>query len=74
MAGIVLRVRLTTGDHIDVIYEEPETDDDDALIDHVVSALSPESGVLQCRHGDRLMVLYARGVAAVEVAPRGAVL
>ena len=74
MAGIVLRVRLTTGDHIDVRYEEPDTVDDDALIDHVVSALSQETGVLQCRHGDRLMVLYARGVAAVEVAPRGAVL
>jgi hypothetical protein len=32
------------------------------------------SGVLRCRHGERLVVLYARGVAAVEVAPRGAVL
>ncbi len=74
MAGIVLRVRLMTGDHIDVRYQEPDTDDDDALIDHVVSVLSQETGVLQCQHGDRLMVLYARGVAAVEVAPRGAVL
>ena len=74
MAGIVLRVRLMTGDHIDVRYEEPDTVDDDTLIDHVVSALSRETGVLQCQHGDRLMVLYARGVAAVEVAPRGAVL
>ena len=74
MAGIVLRVRLTTGDHIDVRYDEPDTVDDAALIDHVVSALSQETGVLQCQHGDRLMVLYARGVAAVEVAPRGAVL
>ena len=74
MAGIVLRVRLTTGDHIDVRYEEPDTEDDDVLVDHVVSALSQETGVLQCRHGDRLIVLYARGVAAVEVAPRGAVL
>ena len=74
MAGIVLRVRLMTGDHIDVRYEEPDTVDDDALIDHVVSVLSQDTGVLQCRHGDRLIVLYARGVAAVEVAPRGAVL
>ena len=74
MAGTVLRVRLMTGDHIDVRYEEPDTVDDDALIDHVVAVLSQETGVLQCRHGDRLMVLYARGVAAVEVAPRGAVL
>jgi hypothetical protein len=30
--------------------------------------------VLRCRHGQRLVVLYAWGVAAVEVAPRGAVL
>jgi hypothetical protein len=30
--------------------------------------------VLRTRHGGRLMVLYGRGVAAVEVAPRGAVL
>ena len=44
------------------------------VVDHVVSALSKDSGVLRCRHGDRLLVLYARGVAAVEVAPRGAVL
>jgi len=29
--------------------------------------------VLRSRHGDRLMVLYGRGVAAVEVAPRGAI-
>jgi hypothetical protein len=41
---------------------------------HLVSALSEPSGVLRCRHGERLEVLYARGVAAVEVAPRGAVL
>ena len=26
------------------------------------------------RHGDRLLILYGRGVAALEVAPRGAVL
>jgi hypothetical protein len=30
--------------------------------------------VLRCTHGDRLLVLYARGVAAVEFGPRGAVL
>jgi hypothetical protein len=29
--------------------------------------------VLRCKHGDRLVVLYGRGVAAIEVAPRGAV-
>ena len=36
--------------------------------------IGSDSGALRCRHGDRLVVLYARGVAAVEVAPRGAVL
>jgi len=30
--------------------------------------------VLRSVHGGRLMVIYARGVAAIEVAPRGAVL
>jgi len=38
------------------------------------SSLYIVSGVLRCRHGDRDLVLYARGVAAIEVAPRGAVL
>jgi hypothetical protein len=74
MAGIVLRVRLTSGDHIDVTYEEPATVHDDEVIEHVESALADIGGMLRCRHGDRLIVLYARGVAAVEVAPRGAVL
>ena len=74
MTAVVLRVRLMTGDHIDVSYEEPDTVGADELIEHVVSALAQETGVLQCTHGGRLIVLYARGVAAVEVAPRGAVL
>jgi hypothetical protein len=74
MASIVLRVRLTSGDHLDVRYEEAEAIDEDSVIEHVVSALAQHAGVLRCRHGDRLMVLYARGVAAIEVAPRGAVL
>jgi hypothetical protein len=74
MAGIVLRVRLTSGDHLDVTYEEPGAIGEDEVIDHVVSALAEDAGVIRCRHGDRLLVLYARGVAAVEVAPRGAVL
>ena len=59
---------------MDVTYEERDAGSEDEVIDHVVSALSEDSGVLRCRHGDRLLVLYARGVAAVEVAPRGAVL
>ena len=74
MEGLVLRVRLISGDSMDVTYEEPGTGSEGEAIDSVVSTLSKDSGVLRCRHGDRLVVLYARGVAAVEVAPRGAVL
>jgi hypothetical protein len=74
MAKIVLRVRLTTGDHVDVTYEETDTGDPDAVVDHAISALADDAGVLRSMHGDRLLALYARGVAAVEVAPRGAVL
>lgn len=74
MAGLVLRVRLVSGDSTDVTYEDPDAHSDAELIDDVVSRLSNDSGVLRCRYGDRLVVLYARGVAAVEVAPRGAVL
>jgi hypothetical protein len=74
MAGIVLRVRLTSGDHLDVTYEESGSSDDDEVIKHALAALADNAGMLRCRHGDRLIVLYARGVAAVEIAPRGAVL
>ena len=74
MKGIVLRVRLISGDSMDVMYENSDVGSEDVVIDHVVSTLADDSGVLRCRHGDRLLVLYARGVAAVEVAPRGAVL
>ena len=74
MTDVVLRVRLTSGDHLDVTYEEPDGVGDHEVIEHAVSALGEATGVLRCRHGDRLLVLYARGVAAVEVAPRGAVL
>jgi hypothetical protein len=74
MAGIVLRVRLTGGENMDVTYDERDAASADVVIDHVVSTLAEENGVLRCRHGDRLLVLYARGVAAVEVGPRGAVL
>lgn len=74
MEGIVLRVRLISGDSMDVTYEERDVSSEDEVVDHVVSTLAEDSGVLRCRHGDRLLLLYARGVAAVEVAPRGAVL
>jgi hypothetical protein len=74
MESVVLRVRLISGDSMDVTYEERDADSEAEVIDHVVSTLSEDSGVLRCKHGQRLLVLYARGVAAVEVAPRGAVL
>lgn len=73
MEGLVLRVRLTSGDSMDVTYEHEAGSEID-VVDLVVSTLAQDSGVLRCRHGNRLVVLYGRGVAAVEVAPRGAVL
>jgi len=73
MATIVLRVRLVGGDHTDLTYEDPDHDDEAALVDQVVDVLSGESGVLRCRHGDRLVALFSRGVASIEVAPRGAI-
>jgi hypothetical protein len=74
MATTVLRVRLIGGDRLDITYDEPEVSDEDQLVEHVISTLAQDSGVLRSKHGDRLIVLYGRGVAAVEVAPRGAVL
>lgn len=62
-----------SGDQLDVRYEE-EAVDENALIQRLVETLAEDTGVLRTRHGDRLMVLYGRGVAAIEVAPRGAVL
>jgi len=73
MAEIVLRVRLIGGERLDVTYDAPEDSSDDAL-DHVIAALAQADGILRCRHGDRLVVLYGRGVATLEAAPRGAVL
>jgi hypothetical protein len=66
MAEIVLRVRLTGGDHTDVTYEESDTVNADEVVEHVVSTLAQDSGALRTRHGDRLILLYGRGVAAVE--------
>ena len=74
MEDIVLRVRLISGDSMDVLYEDRDAGSEDEVINHIVSTLADDSGVLRCRHGDRLLVLYARGVAAMEVKPRGAVL
>ncbi len=73
MAEIVLRVRLIGGEHLDVTYEEGGRTPEE-IVDRVISTLAEGNGLLRCRHGGRLIVLYGRGVAAFEVAPRGAVL
>ena len=52
MTDVVLRVRLTSGDHLDVTYEEPDSVRDDEVIEHAVSVLGEADGVLRCRHGD----------------------
>jgi len=70
----VLRVRLIGGDRMDITYDNPEVADEEELVEHLISTLTQESGVLLTKHGERLVVLYGRGVAAIEVAPRGAVL
>lgn len=74
MERIVLRVRFVSGGSTDVTYEDRDADSEDEVIDHVLATLAEDAGVLRCRHGDRLVILFARGVAGVEVAPRGAVL
>jgi hypothetical protein len=73
MATIVLRVRLLGGENTDLTYEDPDQDDELALIDQVVEKMSSDSGVLRCRHGDRLVAIFSRGVASIEVSPRGAI-
>lgn len=74
MARIVLRVRLVSGGQMDVSYEDAQVETESALLDHVTATLAQDSGVLRCRHGDRLTVIFGRGVAGLEVSPRGAVL
>jgi len=72
MAEVVLRVRLVSGDQLDVRFADDG--DEDQVTARVVATLAQDSGVLRSNHGDRLVVFFGRGVAAVEVAPRGAVL
>ena len=57
---------------MDVTYSDGDAAED-KLVQHVISSLAEDGGVLRCKHGDRLIVLYGRGVATVEVAPRGAI-
>ena len=74
MADVVIRVRFTSGDHTDVRYEDPDATDEAEVLERVVLTLASEPGVLRCQHGDRLLVLFARGIASIELAPRGAIL
>ena len=73
MTEIVLRVRLISGDQMDVTYEEAGAGAGE-VVEHITATLAQDGGTLRCRHGDRLIVLYGRGVATLEVAPRGAIL
>jgi len=66
-------VRLIGGEHLDVT-SEAEGGTPEEIVDHVISTLGEQNGILRCRHGGRLIVLYGRGIATLEVAPRGAVL
>lgn len=74
MAKVVLRLRLIAGDRLDVTYEEDGITDVDDVVEHAIAALSDDTGMIRALHGDRLVVVYGRGVAALEVAPRGAIL
>lgn len=74
MARVVLRVRLVGGDLVDVLINRSDVAEPDELVQEAVEVLANDSGVLRCLHGDREVVLYGRGVAGLEVAPRGAVL
>ena len=74
MAEIVLRVRLISGDRLDVTYRETDTSGSDEVVEHVIAALASDAGMIRARHGDRTVIVYGRGVAALELAPRGAVL
>jgi hypothetical protein len=73
MTEIVLRVRLVGGEQVDVTYEEADIDTS-GVVERIISAMAQDDGVLRCKHGGRLIVLYGRGVATLEIAPRGAVL
>lgn len=73
MTEIVLRVRLIGGEHLDVTYEN-DGGATDEIVAQVISTLAEDNGILRCRHGGRLIVLYGRGIATLELAPRGPVL
>jgi hypothetical protein len=67
MATIAFRVHLVGGDRLEVTYEGPDHADAGRVVEHVVSMLAQEAGVLHCRHGEQPVVLFGRGVAALFV-------
>jgi hypothetical protein len=73
MTEIVLRVRLISGEYLDVTYDNANGTADEAT-EHAITSLAADNGMLRCKHGNRLVVIYGRGIATLEVAPRGAVL
>jgi hypothetical protein len=73
MAEIVLRVRLIGGERLDVTYEYDGATPDE-MVEQIISTPAEDSGVLRSRYGDRFMVRYVRGIATLEIAPRGAVI
>jgi hypothetical protein len=49
MAEIVLRLRLLGGEHLDVIYEEADTVDPDAVTEHAIATLGQDGGARRAR-------------------------
>jgi hypothetical protein len=74
MVSVVLRVRLMTGDRLDVTYDDASAAGAADAVQTVVRTLADDAGTIWARHGDRTVVLYGRGIAAIEVEPLGAVL
>lgn len=74
MSNVVLRVKLVGSGQLDVVHDYAQIDDRTLLTEEAVSALTDPLAALRAGHGDRLMLLLGRGVGAVELAPRGAVL
>jgi hypothetical protein len=68
MTNIAFSVHLVGGGHVAVTYDGPDRADASQVIEHVVSTLAQDTGVVRCRVGEQLIVLFGRGVAAVEVA------
>lgn len=50
MTEIVLRVRLISGEYLDVTYDEADGTAGEA-VDHIIASLAADNGTLRCRHG-----------------------